>query len=71
VAKPSIAGVVWQFWGRAAEASLTDKSGRFFLLEVVLHWLALSLKIMYSSSIYFTPIFSASGSVPNVSKPND
>jgi hypothetical protein len=23
--------VVWQFWGRAAEASLTEKSGRFFI----------------------------------------
>jgi hypothetical protein len=27
---PSIDSVVWQFWGRAAEASLTEKSGALF-----------------------------------------
>jgi hypothetical protein len=24
--------VVWQFWGRAAEASLTEKSGALFIV---------------------------------------
>ena len=38
--------VVWQFWGRAAEASWTEKSGALFYCRVVLRILIAKVMLM-------------------------
>jgi len=71
--------VVWQFRGRAAEASWTEKSGALFYCPLGLKYFKsctyidsgrLTNSTMFSSSKYRSPIFNARRSQPNDSNPS-